>query len=80
MIAEQTRADEEVISDYSNEWELVADGIYQYKPNGKYYYRPLLPSGRRTHRSLKTKNLKLAKERYYTLQANNGNVAENRLT
>lgn len=36
--------------------------------------------GKRTYRSLKTKNLKLAKEKFYRLQAGNGNIAENKLT
>lgn len=64
---------------YSELWELAADGIYRYRPTGTYYYRPLLPSGKRTHRSLKTQNLKIAKERYLALCTRNGHVAENKL-
>jgi integrase len=79
MIAAQIQTHVEVLSEYSAQWELAAEGIYRYRPNGTYYYRPVLPSGKRTYRSLKTKNLKLAKEKYYSLQANNGNVAEARL-
>lgn len=65
--------------DYSGVWELAADGIYRYVPNGNYYYRPLLANGKRTHRSLKTQNLKLAKERYQALGSQNGPAAESRL-
>jgi len=64
---------------YSELWELAADGIYRYRPTGTYYYRPLLPSGKRTHRSLKTQNLKIAKERYLALCTQNGHAAENKL-
>ena len=63
-----------------SKWELAADGIYRYTPNGTYYYRPVQQDGKRTYRSLKTKNLKLAKEKFYKLQAGNGNIAENKLT
>src|ERR1041384_2256883 len=64
---------------YSELWELAADGIYRYRPTGTYYYRPFLSSGKRTHRSLKTKNLKIAKERYMAFCTQNGHVAESKL-
>jgi hypothetical protein len=66
-------------SDYSDLWVAEADGIYRYKPNDTLYYRPLLPNGKRTHRSLKTKNLKIAKERYASLCGKNGHLAEDKL-
>ena len=66
-------------SGYADTWELAAEGIYLYKGNGTYYYRPLLPNGKRTFRSLKTKNLKFARERYQSLCSQNGHAAENKL-
>jgi hypothetical protein len=66
-------------SGYAEMWELAAEGIYLYKGNGTYYYRPLLPNRKRTYRSLRTKNLKFAKERYQNLCSHNGHVAENKL-
>src|ERR1043166_9202204 len=65
---------------YSELWELASDGIYRYRPTGTYYYRPFLSSGKRTHRSLKTKNLKIAKERYMALCTQNGHAAGRRET
>jgi hypothetical protein len=62
MIAAQIQTNVKVLSEYSAQWELAVEGIYRYRPNGTYYYRPVLPNGKRTYRSLKTKNLKLAKE------------------
>ena len=64
---------------YSGVWELAADGIYRYVSNGNYYYRPLLANGKRAYRSLKTQNLKLAKERYQALGSQNGPAAESKL-
>lgn len=70
---------EEEASQYSELWENVADGIYRYRPSGTYFYRPLNPDGGRTKRSLKTKNLKIAKERYEKIKGTQGNVAESKL-
>jgi len=47
----------------SKKYELVADGIYKYA-SGVYFERPTL-NGCRTWRSLKTSNLKLAREELY---------------
>ena len=66
-------------SGYSDMWELAGDGIYRNKGSGTYYSRPLLPSGKRTFRSLKTKNLKIAKERHQSNCGQNGHQAESKL-
>jgi integrase len=60
---------EEKPSKYSLLWENCADGIYKYTPSGTYYERPKI-DGKLTHKSLKTKSLKLAKEE---LVRRNGN-------
>jgi hypothetical protein len=59
-------------SGYSDLWVSVADGIYK--------YRPMLPGRKRMYRSLKTTNLKIAKERYHSLCSQNGSLAESKLT
>jgi hypothetical protein len=66
-------------SSYSGMWELAGDGIYRNKGSGTYYSRPLLPSGKRTLRSLKTKNFKIAKERHQSNCSQNGHRAESKL-
>jgi hypothetical protein len=43
-------------------FEHIEAGIYRYTPNGNYYERTTI-NGKRTWRSLKTKNLKLARGR-----------------
>jgi hypothetical protein len=43
-------------------FEDVDAGIYRYIPNGNYYERPAV-NRKRTWRSLKTSNLKFARER-----------------
>jgi hypothetical protein len=76
----QVPQSEEPESEYAKDWTCVADGIYRYNPSGTYYYRPVGPDGRRTRRSLKTKNLKIAIERYQKLKSTQGNIAESKLT
>jgi len=66
-------------SEYAKDWTNVADGIYRYEPSGTLFYRPTNPDGGRTYRSLKTKNLKIAVERYQKLKGTQGNVAESKL-
>lgn len=67
-------------SQYSKDWTCVADGIYRYNPSGTLFYRPTNSDGGRTYRSLKTKNKKIAVERYQKLKATHGNVAQSKLT
>jgi hypothetical protein len=45
-------------------FEHVEVGIYRYRPNGNYYARTAV-NGKRTWRSLKTRNLKFARERLH---------------
>ena len=66
-------------SEYAKDWTNVADGIYRYEPSGTLFYRPTNPDGGRTYRSLKTKNLKIAVERYQKLKGTLGNIAESKL-
>lgn len=66
-------------SKYAKVWTCVADGIHRYNPSGTLFYRPMNADGGRTHRSLKTKNIKIAVERYQKLKVNQGNVAESKL-
>jgi hypothetical protein len=52
----------------SSPFELVETGIYRKTTNGCYYEHPHV-NGRRTWRSLETKNLKHAKEELYRRRA-----------
>ena len=45
-------------------FEHIEAGIYRYTPNGNHYERTTI-NGKRTWRSLKTKNLKFARERLH---------------
>jgi len=51
-------------SDSTPRFEHVEAGIYRYTPNGNYYERTTI-NGKRTWRSLKTKNLKFGRERLH---------------
>jgi len=55
----------------AHQFEHVDAGIYRYTPNGNYYARTGV-NGKRTWRSLKTKNLKFARERLYELRVEIG--------
>lgn len=58
---------------------MRVDNICRHKASRTLYYRPVQAESRRTYRSLKTKNLKLAMEKFYKLQACLGNVTGNLL-
>ena len=60
-------------------WTQVLDGIYKNRDSGMLYERPILPSGIRTWRSLKTKNQKHAQEELRRRRSN-GNVALSQMT
>ena len=51
-------------------FEHIEAGIYRYTPNGNYYERTTI-NRTRTWRSLKTKNLKFARERLHQRWAGN---------
>jgi len=51
-------------TDSAPEFEKIESGIYRKKSNSCYYERPHI-NGRRTWRSLKTPNLKLAREEFH---------------